>query len=207
MKFLFDLLPVILFFITLKVAEKSAQAADVLTQILGSIGLNTAVKADLVPIMLATVVVVVATLAQIVWVKFRHGKVSNILIFSAALVTVMGGLTLYFQNAEFIKWKPTLLYWGTAIALVCAEVFWKKNLIKSMMGKELKLPEPVWKNLNLAWAAFFLIMGCINLYVAYYYSTDTWATYKLFGTTGLILLFTIAQSLAISKYLTEEEKS
>jgi len=207
MKFLFDLFPVILFFITLKVSKQSEQAGIILKQILDTIGFDVVVKPDLVPIMLATVVVIIASVAQIAWVKIRHGVVPKALVFSAILVVIMGGLTLYFQNDEFIKWKPTLLYWGTAIVFVCAELFWKKNFIRMMMEKEMTLPENVWKNLNLAWAVFFTFMGFINLYIAYNFSIDTWATYKLFGTMALILVFTIAQSLFISKYIINEETS
>jgi intracellular septation protein len=75
-----------------------------------------------------------------------------------------------------------------------------------MMGKEIALPEPIWNKLNLAWAIFFASLGVLNLYVAFHYSIDTWASFKLFGTMGLMFLFVIAQSLAISKYISHEDK-
>lgn len=201
MKFLFDLFPVILFFITLKVAEKTASAGLVLSKVLTTIGFSANVKPDLVPIMLATIAVIIASIIQIVWVKLKHGKVDKTLWLSALLVTVLGGLTLYFQNDAFIKWKPTILYWIFAVSLVLSELFFKKNFIKIMMGADIGLPEKVWKMLNHSWAVFFLCLGVINLYVAFNYSTDTWATFKLFGTMGLMFVFIIAQSLWLNQFL------
>lgn len=207
MKFLFDLLPVIIFFITLKVAEKTAAASAVLAKILALLGIVTTVKPDLVPVMLATIAVIIASIFQILWVKIRHGKVDKMLYFSAALVLVMGGLTLYFQNDAFIKWKPTILDWAFAVALWFAEAFMQKNLIRLMMGHEVKLPEPVWKKLNWSWVLFFVFSGVANLYVAYNFSTDTWATFKAFGSLGLMFLFIIAQGFYINQYISTDKES
>ena len=205
MKFLFDLFPVILFFITLKIAEKTTYASLVLGKVLGVFGLTVSVKPDLVPIMLATVVVIVASLLQIIWVKMRHGNVDKTLWFSAGLVTVLGSMTLYFQNADFIKWKPTILYWAFFVTLIASEFIFKNNIIKRMVGKEMHLPEVIWKKLNYAWAVFFLGLGCLNLYVAFHYSTDTWASFKLFGTMGLMIVFVIVQSLVLNQYIVLEK--
>jgi intracellular septation protein len=204
MKVLFDLFPVILFFITLKVAEKAASASLVLSEILSTLGIATHVKPALVPIMLATVAVIIGSLIQIIWAKLHYKKVDNTLWLSALLVTVMGGMTLYFQNDAFIKWKPTLLYWAFAAILIGARLFTEKNVIKSMMGKEITLPEPVWNNLNIAWAIFFSALGALNLYIAFNFSIDTWASFKLFGTMGLMFAFIIVQSIAINKYIEEK---
>lgn len=207
MKFLFDLFPVILFFITLKVAEKAASASVVLSEILTTVGIATAVKPSLVPIMLATVAVIIGSIIQIIWAKLHYKKVDNTLWLSALLVTVLGGLTLYFQNDAFIKWKPTLLYWTFAAVLVGARLLSHKNIIKMMMGKEIQLPEAIWNKLNLAWALFFSALGALNLYVAFNYSIDTWASFKLFGTMGLMFVFIIAQSFAINKHIIHEDKA
>jgi intracellular septation protein len=207
MKFLFDLFPVILFFITLKVAEKAASASLVLSKILAAIGITTAVKSTLVPIMLATIAVIIGSIIQIVWAKIHYKKVDKTLWISALLVIVLGGMTLYFQNDAFIKWKPTLLYWIFAVVLIGANLFAKKNIIKSMMGKEISLPETIWNKLNIAWAIFFTGLGVLNLYVAFNYSIDTWASFKLFGTMALMFVFIIGQSLAINKHIINEDKA
>jgi intracellular septation protein len=207
MKFLFDLFPVILFFITLKVAEKAASASIVLSNILTTVGITAAVKPSLVPIMLATIAVIIGSIIQIIWAKLHYKKVDNTLWLSALLVTVLGGMTLYFQNDAFIKWKPTLLYWTFAVVLIGARLFSKKNIIKMMMGKEIQLPETIWSNLNIAWAIFFIALGALNLYVAFHYSIDIWASFKLFGTMGLMFIFIIAQSLVINKHIIQKENA
>lgn len=207
MKFLFDLFPVILFFITLKVAEKAASASLILAKILTVLGIATTVKPSLVPIMLATIAVIIGSIIQIIWAKLHYKKVDNTLWLSALLVTVLGGMTLYFQNDAFIKWKPTLLYWTFSVVLIGANLFAKKNIIKNMMGKEISLPETIWNKLNIAWAIFFTGLGALNLYVAFNYSIDTWASFKLFGTMVLMFVFIIGQSLAINKHIIHKDNA
>lgn len=177
MKFLFDLFPVILFFVAFKTFG----------------------------IFAATAVAIVATLVQIAWVKFRHGKVDGMLIASGVIVVVFGGATLLLHDETFIKWKPTVLYWLFAVVLTAAELFWKKNLIRSVMGQQIALPDPVWTKLNHAWAAFFAVLGVVNLYVAFNFATETWVDFKLFGTTALMLVFVVLQSLMLGKYMKEPE--
>lgn len=175
MKFLFDLFPVILFFIVFKFFGIYA----------------------------ATAVAIVATLLQITWVKYRHGKVDGTLIASGVIIVVFGGATLLLQDETFIKWKPTVLYWLFAAVLLITNSLFDKNLMRTLMEKQLSLPLNIWNKLNLAWAVFFLTLGCLNLYVAFNFSTDTWVDFKLFGTMGLMLLFVIGQSLLLNKYLAE----
>ncbi len=203
MKFLFDLFPVIFFFSTLKIAEKWQGAAALLANIFSFLGLHNSVKPDLVPIMLATFAAIVATLLQVAWVKLRHGKVGGMLWLSFCLIVVFGSLTLYFQNANFIKWKPTILYWLMGASLLVSNAFLKKNYIKTMMAELISAPETIWNKLNLAWVIFFTLMGFLNLYIAFNFSTDTWASFKLFGTSGIMFVFMIAQTMLLKNYLIE----
>lgn len=177
MKFLFDLFPVILFFIVFK----------------------------MLGIYAATTAAIIATLAQIGWVKFKHGKVDGMLIASGVIIVVFGGATLLLHDETFIKWKPTVLYWLFAIVLFAAELFWNKNLIRTVMQQQIALPDPVWRRLNHAWAGFFAVMGVLNLYVAYNFATETWVDFKLFGTMGLMVLFVVLQSLYLGKYMKDPE--
>jgi intracellular septation protein len=200
MKLLFDLFPVILFFATFKVSEKNPEMALAwIAPLLGS-----AVDPKQAPILLATVVVIVATIAQIAWVRFRHGKVDKMLWVSLVLVVVFGGMTLVFQDETFIKWKPTILYWVFAFSLGFAALVLKKNPIKAMLGEQLVLPEPVWSRVNFSWIAFFLCMGALNLFVAFNFPTDTWVNFKLFGGMGLLFAFVLGQGLVLSKYIEEK---
>lgn len=202
MKLLFDLFPVILFFATFKYAEKSPElAAGWMGSLLGFVPDD----AKMAPILLATVVVIVATVAQIIWVHFRHGKVDKMLWVSLVLVVVFGGLTLAFQNEAFIKWKPTILYWVFAGSMAFSAYVLKKNAIKAMLGEQLTLPEPIWGKVNLSWIAFFLVMGGLNLFIAFNFPTDVWVNFKLFGGMGLMLVFVIGQGMLLSKYVEEEK--
>ncbi|MBL0284244.1 MAG: septation protein A [Zoogloea sp.] len=176
MKFLFDLFPIILFFVAYKFAG----------------------------IFAATAVAIAATVGQIGWVWFRHRKVDTMLWVSLVIVTVFGGATLLFQNPTFIKWKPTVLYWFFAGALIFSAVVLKKNLIRKMLEAQMKLPEPIWGTLNLVWAGFFGLMGVLNLFIAYNFSEDTWVNFKLFGGMGLMIVFVLAQGMLLSRYIEEE---
>jgi intracellular septation protein len=117
---------------------------------------------------------------------------------------VMGGLTIWLRSETFIKWKPTLLYWVMGAAFALAPLLFGKNLLKVLLGEQLQLPDAVWQRLNGAWIGFFATMGAINLWVAYQFSTDIWVNYKLFGSLGLMLVFTIAQGLYLSRHLPDE---
>lgn len=175
MKFLFDLFPVILFFAAFK----------------------------LWGIFPATAVAIAATVVQIGWVWLRHRKVDPMQWISLAIISVFGGATLLLHNETFIKWKPTVLYWLFAVTLTLSALLWRKNLIRAMLGKQVSMPDGAWGKLNAAWAAFFAVMGVVNLYVAYQFSTDTWVNFKLFGSMGLMLVFILAQSVWLSRHMQE----
>lgn len=177
MKFLFDLFPVILFFVAFKF-----------------FGIFT-----------ATAVAIVATIAQIIYVKLRHGVVEKMLLISGMIITVFGGATLLLKDPTFIQWKPSILYWLFAAGLLGAQLFFNNNPMRSMMGKQMQLPDAVWSKLNFAWAMLFVALGFLNLYVAFNYSQDTWVNFKLFGITGIMFVFIIVQTLFISKYLPKED--
>ena len=142
-------------------------------------------------------------MAQIAYFKFR-GRLSTIHWVSLAIIVVFGGATLLLQDETFIKWKPTVLYWLFGAALLLADHVFGKNLIRTMMGKQIALPERVWTRLNQSWAGFFVVMGVVNLYVAYNFATDTWVDFKLFGATGLMLAFIFAQAVMLSKYVEDK---
>ena len=202
MKLLFDFLPIILFFGTFKYAESHKDwAAAFASEHFGRVVAGGQVSAAQAPVLLATVVVIAATLAQVVWLKARGRRVDAMLWVSLVLVVVLGGATIYFQSETFIKWKPSALYWAFGLALWLAPLLSGKNLLKALMGEQLQLPARIWHRLNFAWIAFFALMGILNLWVAYTFSTDTWVNFKLFGGIGLMLLFTLAQGLVLSRYI------
>jgi intracellular septation protein len=203
MKFLFDMFPVILFFATFKVAEGRKEAtAELLGSMFGVLGL-TAFPPDQSPILLATVVVILATFAQIGWVRWRHGKVDKMLWISLGLIVVLGGMTIALRDDTFIKWKPTVLYWIFSVILLVSASMFGKNLIRAMLEAQVEAPDHVWSKLNVAWAVFFALMGFANLFVALSFPTDIWVNFKLFGTMGLMFVFIIAQGLWLNRYVGE----
>ena len=177
MKFLFDLFPVILFFVAFKLQG----------------------------IYVATAVAIAASVGQIGWLWLRGRKIDTMLWVSLAIIVVFGSATLLLQDETFIKWKPTVLYWLFACVLGASELLFRKNLIRKMLGEQIQLPEPAWKKLNFAWTGFFAGMGFLNLYVAFNFPTDTWVNFKLFGGMGLMLAFVIAQGLFLAKYVEQKE--
>jgi intracellular septation protein len=176
MKFLFDLFPVILFYVAFKLFD----------------------------IYVATAVGIGATVAQVGWLKLRGRKVDRLLWASLGIIAVFGGATLALHDETFIKWKPTVLYWLFAVVLAGGELVFRRNLIRGLVGEQLALPEQTWRRLNWSWIGFFICMGALNLFVAYNFSTETWVNFKLFGGMGLMLLFVLAQGLMLAKHVQEK---
>ncbi len=207
MKILFDLFPIALFFGMFKYAGSHADwAAATATNWLGFMVSGGVVGIKEAPVLLATVVVILATAAQIIWLAARGRKIDTMLWVSLALVTVLGGATIYFHSEDFIKWKPTGLYWVMGSALLIGDLLFKKNGIKSLMGAQMSLPDEIWRKVNFAWVVFFVLMGVLNLWVAFNFSTDMWVNFKLFGATGLMLIFVILQAIYLNKYATPDAK-
>ena len=202
MKFIFDLLPIFLFFVSFKWAEgHKAVVADWMTQHLGFMVSGGVVGLTEAPVLLATLVVIAGTLAQVVTLKALRKPVDKMLWAGLVVVVVLGGLTLWFHSEVFIKWKPTIIYWLMGAGLLIGEVFMKRDVLSQMMGGQISAPEAVWRRLTWAWVAFFSSMGVLNLYVAFNYSTDLWVTFKMWGTLGLLLVFTLIQGVYLSKHM------
>jgi intracellular septation protein len=205
LKLLLDFLPLGLFFAAFKYGEIHREwAAAWLSAQFGFMVAGGTIGAQEAPTLLATVVVVAATLLQVLILKALRHKIDLILWVSLGLVVVLGALTLYFHSETFIKWKPTGLYWAMALAFWASQRFWGRNLLQAML-KDVELPATIWRRMNAMWLAFFAAMGVLNLVVAYGFSTGTWATFKVFGATGLMLLFTLAQGLYLSRHLPPNE--
>lgn len=201
-KLLFDLFPVIVFFVAYKLGDANAEATRTL---MANIGLPQPAGADEKPgIYLATLVAIVASFAQIGWVKLRGHKVETMLWVSLGIIVVFGGATLYLHDEHFIKWKPTVLYWIFA-AIIFVAAAMGRNVIKSLMGSQMELPAAAWSRLNASWGGFFAFMGVANLFVAFNFSTDAWVNFKLFGSLGLMLVFVVGQSMMLARYMNKEE--
>jgi intracellular septation protein len=208
MKFLFDLFPVILFFLVFRLAEGHQEAAHAfVAQYMGGLIAGGHVTAAQSPIMLATAVAIVATALQIGYLLVRGRKVDGMLWISLAVIAVMGGATIYFHDETFIKWKPTILYWAFAVVLCVAQLGFRKNLMRKVMEANIQLPDPVWDRVGYAWMGFLVAMGVLNLFVAFVlFKSDTaaWVSFKLFGFTGIFFVFVLGQMLFLSKHIKED---
>ena len=177
MKLLLDFFPIILFFAAFKVWG----------------------------IYVATAVAIVATVGQIGWLRYKTGKVEPMQWVSLGVIVLFGGATIVSHNDTFIKWKPTVLYWLMAGTLAAGQLVFRKNLLKSLMGSQMQLPEPAWRVTNWSWMLFFALMGVLNLWVAFNYDLDTWVNFKLFGGLGLMAAFVVAQALYLGRFMHADE--
>ena len=193
MKFLFDLLPLLLFFAALRVAD----------------------------IYVATATSIVATVAQVGTLALLKKRIDPMLWVSLAIVVVFGGATLLLRERAYIMWKPSVLYWLFALILGVAQAFLGRNLVKAMLAQHLQVPEPVWRRVNWAWVLFFTLMGFANYYFAFVYAPahcaaiadpelrdkcvdTTWATFKVFGATGLLVVFVLGQAFYLARHAPED---
>jgi intracellular septation protein len=206
MKFLFDLLPVILFVVTYKIGDLNHEAAAALAnQYFSWMASSGAIEAKTAPTMWATLVTIIGTFGQVVWLVARGKHVDRMLLATFAIIVVLGGATIWLQNETFIKMKPTVLYWLLAVVFLVAEFAFRKNLIRTMLSKAMQLPEPMWRTLLWWWVAFFLAVGAVNIYVAFNFPTGVWVDFKVFGLYGLSFVFIVTQVLVLSKYVVVQE--
>lgn len=203
MKLLFDLFPVILFFVSYYKADLLIANTPIGQWI------DPAQPAHIAATIVATSIAIVASFLQVGWYWMKHRRFEKMHVFSLVIISVLGGLTIYIGDPAFIQWKPTLLNWAFAVILIGSQLFLGKNLIKSMMGEQISLPTPIWNRLNWSWVIFFFISGLANLYVAFYYRTDLdaetrmnfWVSFKLFGLMGLTFAFAIGQAFYLSRHM------
>jgi intracellular septation protein len=178
MQIFFDLFPVILFFIAFKMYD----------------------------IYVATAVAIVASVAQVSIYYLRHKKVENMHLITMVLILLLGGATLILHDETFIKWKPTVVNWLFGLVFLGSHFVGKETIIERLMAAKINLPQEIWSKLNLMWVGFFIFCGALNLLVAFNVPTETWVNFKLFGLTGLTLIFVLLQSLFLSRHadLTDE---
>lgn len=176
MKLLFDLFPVLLFFLAYKLHD----------------------------IYVATAVAIAASVVQVAWFWWRQRRVETMHLVTLGLIAGLGGATLWLHSEEFIKWKPTVVNWLFGFAFLGSQFIGGKTLVERMMGKTIILPAAIWQRLNLVWAGFFLLLGGANVFVMYRFDTDTWVNFKLFGMLGLTLAFMLGQALYLARHISTE---
>ncbi len=207
MKLLFDFFPIILFFVSYYQASFLVE-----NTFIGQL-INPEKPEFITATIVATSIAIIASFIQVGYHWLKTHKFERMHLFSLALISILGGITIYLGNPAFIQWKPTVLNWLFAVVFLFSMFIGNKPIIQRMMGEQIKLPENVWKTLNLSWVAFFLISGAANLYVAFYYDLqaeagarmDTWVNFKLFGLMGLTIGFVILQAIYLSRHISEDD--
>src|SRR5438477_4957996 len=154
-------------------------------------------------IFIATAVAIAASVVQIAYFRWRRGRVAAVHWVSLAIIAIFGGATLWLQNETFIKWKPTVLYWVFALALLIGRVVFRRNLISALL-KNLTLPDAVWSRVTWGWVLFLVAMGAVNLYVAENFTTDAWVNFKVWGGIGLLMVAAVGTVESAARYLPEE---
>jgi intracellular septation protein len=179
MKFLFDLFPILLFFLAYKLYD----------------------------IYTATAVAIAAAFLQITLFWLRNRRFENMHLVTLGILIVFGGLTLYLKDPIFIMWKPTIVNWLFGAVFLGSQFIGQRPLVERMMSHAITVPGPVWGKLNWAWVIFFVSMGALNLYVAYNFSENTWVNFKLFGMMGLTIAFVFLQAIYLSRYMQPDSES
>lgn len=178
MKTLLDLIPLILFFVVYK----------------------------FVGVREAGITLTLATLIQLAILKWHNKKIEKQTLIMGIAVIFFASLTAYFNDLHFLKWKVTLVYALFALILLISQYIFHKNLMQDVLGKELSLPDNIWKKINLAWASFFLLCMGLNLYISHTYSDDIWVKFKTFGILGLTLIATLITGAYAYRYLPENQQ-
>lgn len=156
-------------------------------------------------IYVATAVIIVSTIMQVGFSWFKYRKVETMQWITVILVVVMGGLTLILHDEQFVKWKLSIIEWLFGGAFLGSQFIGKKTFIERMMSSQITLPATIWKRLNLSWAAFFISVGCLNVYVMFNYNTDDWVTFKTFIVPSFMAVFIVVQMIFLYKYLPDSE--
>ncbi|CAH0990462.1 putative intracellular septation protein A [Sinobacterium norvegicum] len=192
MKQIAELIPIILFFITYRMDGSQISVA----------GFDYTFDG----IYSATTVLIIATIAEAVISRIITGKLEKRQLWMVLAVCVFGGLTLVLRNNAFIMWKPTIFNWGMAAVFIASQLISHKNLLERMLGSQLNLPKKVWTRLSNLWVANFIIVGALNLFVAYHYSEEFWVDYKLFSSIGFTVLLSIITVAVLAPHLKDETK-
>lgn len=167
-KFLYDYLPLIVFF----VCYKFSKAPE--------------------PLITATIYMVITTVVALGISYFLNGSVPKIALFSGIILAVFGGLTILLKDEIFIKIKPTIINLIFA-AILFYGYFTKKPFLSYLFGDQIKMRDSAWLTLSMRWACFFIFLSALNEVIWRSFPTDFWVQFKVFGMTPISLLFTISQ--------------
>ena len=133
----------------------------------------------------ATLILMITYSIQFIFLLLIN-KTKKIHYITLFIILIAGLSTLYFKNPMFIKIKPSIVYWGFALFFVINNLFSKENIIKKLLLDQIDLDSKKWSILSNSWVIFFILCGFLNLYVANFYSEESWVEFK-FYILGIIL--------------------
>src|SRR5210317_627537 len=162
---------------------------------------------QLYDIYIATAALMVLLIAQIAFFKLTGKPVEKVHWITLWLVLFFGTLTLVLHDPVFIMWKPTVINWAFAAALLVSHWFMKRGLIARMLDAVASFPDLIIQRLTYAWTFFLIGLGALNLYVAFNFDEATWVNFKLFGLMGLTLVFALGQGLYLARHMPENQQS
>lgn len=179
MRFIFDFILIIAFFIAYKVWN----------------------------LFVATAVIMAGCTIQLLYHRIHDKKWDKFSLRLTLIVWILGGATLILHNGIFIQWKPTVVYWILAGLFLWTQWIGKTPILNKLLSAKITLPDHAWKRLNLAWGLFFLFLGAANVWVIYHYSFNVWVYFKLFGCVGLSIIFLVAQGFYMIRHMPPEQRS
>jgi intracellular septation protein len=201
MKILFDILPVLIFFVVYKLTGRLPdEGAALATHWLGGVVHGGVVGHEEAPALFATVATIVATFLQVAFYKTTGRKIHLMLWIGTVMVTVFGGLAVWFHNQMFIMWKPSIYFWVSGLIFWGSQALFHKNVWRSTLGDDVFAPDTVWQRFNFIWVAFFALMGLLNLVVVYFLR-DYWLSFHTFVSTALMAVFGVGAFSYLGKHL------
>ena len=154
-------------------------------------------KVAIPPLIVATIIAVL-----IVWIIEK--KIPMIPLLSGILITLFGGLTLYFDNKIFFYMKPTIVNLLFAGVLYFGKYFTKKPLLKIFFQTSMKISDAGWRILNNRWIYFFIFVAILNEMVWRTQTEAFWVNFKVWGLIPISFLFVATQISLINKYKIKE---
>jgi len=158
-------------------------------------------------IFLATSVLIGLYVLVFLFLKFTNQEITNSFKLTFWLVLVFGGMTIFFQNQQFIQWKPTLFCWACASFLVLHHIKGKDvYALKNLVGDKINLPDSGWRFLTYYSSIFLFLEGALNIWVAYHFTLDQWVTFKVVGlpTLSFLMIFSAFGYLIYNKQINEQ---
>ena len=143
---------------------------------------------------------IISTLIAVIIMYFIEKKIPYVPLIGAVVISLFGGLTLYFNNPIFIYMKPTIVNLIFAIILLVSKPFFNRNFLKLFLQNAFQLNEEGWGKLNSRWAYFFIFLALLNEIVWRTQPEATWVNFKVWGMLPITIIFTAFQLPLINKY-------